>query len=227
MKKVVKFSTEGYQVKKFTKYLVKCILHDIHVDVFFTWNTCEAQSAKIILCKISEPILFPFTDRSDYICLHKSIRQQCINKMWTQSLLIAIRSSWRVHVSVSYINLITLYVSINWCRLPSFQLFFFLLTDWTSFEHTREPWIHSRNHVWIIQRPWSVYRCSGRACPGCVVDVTSGWREDPHRNRHRLRRWGHSRHSCCKYSVLGSNVVLYTKYYRNMANQCYIEFDTE
>lgn len=148
--------------------------------------------------------------------------------MWTQSLLIAIHvlSSWRVHVSVSYINLIILYIRINLCKLTSFSYFFFL-TDWTSFEHTREPWIHSRNHVWIIQRPWSVYCCSGCACPGCVVDVTSGWREDPHRNRHRLWRRRHSRHSCCKYSVLGSNVVLYTKCYRNMANQCYIEFDTE
>lgn len=137
-KKVVKFSTEGFQVKKFTRYLVKCILYDIHVDVFFTWNTCEAQSAKIILCKISEPILFPFTDRSDYICQHKSIRQQCINKMWTQSLLIAVLSSWRVHVSVSYINLITLYVSINLCKLTSFQLLF-------SFAHRLNLlWTHQR-----------------------------------------------------------------------------------
>lgn len=98
--------------------------------------------------------------------------------------------------------------------------YFFLLTDWTSFEHTWEPWIHSRNHVRIIQRPWSVYRCSGRACPGCVVDVTSGWREDPHRNRHRLRRRGHSRHSCCKFSV--TNVVLLIDNHRNVVNQCYI-----
>lgn len=106
-------------------------------------------------------------------------------------------------------------------KLTSFQLFFFfLLIDWTSFEHTREPWIHSRNYVWIIQCPWSVYRCSGRACLGRIVDVTSGWREDPHRNRHWLWRRRHPRHSCCTYSVI--YVVLSTEHHRNMVYQCYI-----
>lgn len=186
-KKVVKFSTEGYQVKKFTKHLVKCILHDIHVDVFFTWNTCEAQSAKIILCKISEPILFPFTDRSDYICQHKSIRQQCINKMWTQSLLIAILSSWRVHVSVSYINLITLYVSINFCKFS--VIFFFCsqteppLNTPENREYTAEIMFESFNvpglyiavqAVLALAASWTSRQVGERTLTGTVIDSGDG-----------------------------------------------------
>lgn len=186
-KKVVKFSTEGYQVKKFTKHLVKCILHDIHVDVFFTWNTCEAQSAKIILCKISEPILFPFTDRSDYICQHKSIRQQCINKMWTQSLLIAILSSWRVHVSVSYINLITLYVSINLCKF-SVIIFFCSQTEPPlntpeNREYTAEIMFESFNvpglyiavqAVLALAASWTSRQVGERTLTGTVIDSGDG-----------------------------------------------------
>lgn len=143
-----------------------------------------------ILCKISEPILFPFTDMSDYICQHKSIRQQCINKMWTQSLLIAILSSWRVHVSVSYINLIILYVSINWCKLPSFQLFFFFcsqteppLNTPENREYTAEIMFESFNvpglyiavqAVLALAASWTSRQVGERTLTGTVIDSGDG-----------------------------------------------------
>lgn len=140
-----------------------------------------------ILCKISEPILFPFTDRSDYICLHKSIRQQCINKMWTQSLLIAILSSWRVHVLVSYINLITLYVSINLCKF-SVIIFFCSQTEPPlntpeNREYTAEIMFESFNvpglyiavqAVLALAASWTSRQVGERTLTGTVIDSGDG-----------------------------------------------------
>lgn len=153
-----------------------------------------------ILCKISEPILFPFTDRSDYICLHKSIRQQCINKMWTQSLLIAILSSWRVHVLVSYINLITFYVSINLRKLPSFQLLFFFA--------------HRLNLLWTHQRTVNTQQksCSNHSTSLVCISLFRPCLPWLHRGRHvRLERGPSQEPSSTPATVSLTSFLLYVQ----------------
>lgn len=110
-------------------------------------------------------------------------------KMWTQSLLIAIRSSWGVHISVSYINLITLYLSINLCKLTSFQLLFFFsqteppLNTPENREYTAEIMFESFNvpglyiavqAVLALAASWTSRQVGERTLTGTVIDSGDG-----------------------------------------------------
>lgn len=108
--------------------------------------------------------------------------------MWTKSLLIAIRSSWRVHVSVSYINLIILYISINLCKLTSFSYFFFSQTEPPlntpeNREYTAEIMFESFNvpglyiavqAVLALAASWTSRQVGERTLTGTVIDSGDG-----------------------------------------------------
>lgn len=98
----------------------------------------------------------------------------------------------------------------------------FVSADGASTQHTREPRVHSRDHVRVLQRPGSLHRrsgtftspfkvshsvgtlcfhaslffcpASGRPGAGCLLDVQTGGRADPDWDRDRQRRRSHARH---------------------------------